>query len=66
MRRRFRRRAELLPQSRRHTYIASLLGIPHVVAAVNKMDLVGYSEEVFRKVSAEFACARKEAWAEER
>src|SRR5206468_9903438 len=29
----------LLPQSRRHTYIAALLGIPHVVAAVNKMDL---------------------------
>src|SRR5881409_2365799 len=32
-------------QSRRHAYIASLLGIPHVVVAVNKMDLVGYSEE---------------------
>ncbi len=40
----------LLPQSRRHTYIASLLRIPHVVAAVNKMDLVDYSEDVFNEV----------------
>jgi bifunctional enzyme CysN/CysC/sulfate adenylyltransferase subunit 1 len=44
----------LLPQSRRHTYIASLLGIPHVVAAVNKMDLVGYSEEAFGAIRKEF------------
>lgn len=44
----------LLPQSRRHTYIASLLGIPHVVAAVNKMDLVGYSEETFSAIREEF------------
>jgi sulfate adenylyltransferase large subunit len=50
----FQRAGELLPQSRRHTYIASLLRIPHVVAAINKMDLVGYSEEVFNKVSVEF------------
>ncbi len=48
------REGKLLPQSRRHTYIASLLGIPHVVAAVNKMDLVGYSEETFRAIRAEF------------
>ncbi|SEG00902.1 sulfate adenylyltransferase subunit 1 [Bryocella elongata] len=44
----------LLPQSRRHTNIASLLRIPHVVAAVNKMDLVGYSAEVFDRIAAEF------------
>src|SRR5215469_11033257 len=44
----------LLPQSRRHTYIASLLGIPHVVAAVNKMDLVGYSEESYRAIQRDF------------
>src|SRR5258708_38699878 len=43
----FAKAGGLLPQSRRHTYIASLLGIPHVVAAINKMDLVGYSEESF-------------------
>jgi len=50
----FLKHGGLLPQSRRHTYIASLLGIPHVVAAVNKMDLVGYSEETFAKIRAEF------------
>jgi len=44
----------LLPQSRRHTYIASLLGIPHVVAAVNKMDLVGYSQESFAVIQQDF------------
>ena len=52
------REGGLLPQSRRHTYIASLLGIPHVVAAVNKMDLVGYAEEAFaviRRELVEFA-----------
>src|ERR1700761_2762761 len=45
----------LLPQSRRHSTIASLLRIPHVVAAVNKMDLVGHSEEVFRRIEADFS-----------
>ena len=44
----------LLPQSRRHTFIASLLRIPHIVAAVNKMDLVDYSEDVFRDVHSQF------------
>ncbi|MEQ1949514.1 MAG: sulfate adenylyltransferase subunit CysN [Bryobacteraceae bacterium] len=42
-------------QSMRHAYIASLLGIPHLVIAVNKMDLVDYSEEVFHRLRAEFA-----------
>jgi len=51
----FAKAGGLLPQSRRHTYIASLLRIPHVVAAVNKMDLVDYSEEVFTAVRAEFS-----------
>lgn len=50
----FLKQGGLLPQSRRHTYIASLLGIPHVVAAVNKMDLVGYSEESFAAIRTEF------------
>ncbi|WP_348267095.1 sulfate adenylyltransferase subunit CysN [Edaphobacter paludis] len=48
------KQGSLLSQSRRHTYIASLLGIPHVVAAVNKMDLVGYSEETFSAIRGEF------------
>jgi sulfate adenylyltransferase large subunit len=47
-------RKGVLTQTRRHAYIASLLGIPHVVIAVNKMDLVGYSEAVFEKIRDEF------------
>jgi sulfate adenylyltransferase subunit 1 len=49
-----------LTQSRRHAYIASLLGIPHIVVAVNKMDLVDYSQEVFERIRqafTEFAAA---------
>ena len=49
----------VLPQSRRHAYIAALLGIPHLVVAINKMDLVDFREDVFvtdpRASSATFA-----------
>ena len=48
-------RKGILTQSRRHAYIASLLGIPRVIAAINKMDLVDYSEEVFLQLSRDFA-----------
>jgi sulfate adenylyltransferase large subunit len=48
-------RKGILTQSRRHAYIASLLGIRHLVAAVNKMDLVDFSEEVYRKIEQDFA-----------
>jgi len=41
-------------QTRRHAFISSLLRIPHLVVAVNKMDLVDYSEEVFNDIVAEF------------
>jgi bifunctional enzyme CysN/CysC len=44
-----------LEQSRRHAFIAALLGIPHLVVAVNKMDLVDWSEEVFDRITSEFA-----------
>ncbi len=44
----------VLPQSRRHAYIAALLGIRHIIVAVNKMDLVGYSREEFERIRAEF------------
>jgi sulfate adenylyltransferase large subunit len=44
----------LLPQTRRHSYIASLLGIPNVLVAINKMDLVGYREEVFVRLQRDF------------
>ena len=45
----------VLQQSRRHAYIASLLGIPNFAIAVNKMDLVGYDQAVFRAIEAEFS-----------
>jgi sulfate adenylyltransferase large subunit len=44
----------VLPQSRRHAFITSLLGIPNFVIAVNKMDAVGYDEAVFRAIETEF------------
>lgn len=44
----------VLTQSRRHGFIASLLQIPRLVVAVNKMDLVGYSEEVFNAIAREY------------
>src|SRR5215471_12816146 len=45
----------VLPQSRRHAFIASLLGIPHIVVAVNKMDLVDFREDVFESIRREFS-----------
>ena len=48
-------RLGVLQQSRRHAYIASLLGIPHLFVGINKMDLEGYSQEVFAKIRAEFS-----------
>jgi sulfate adenylyltransferase subunit 1 len=47
-------RKGLLTQSRRHAYIASLLRIPHMVLAVNKMDMVEYSEEAFSAIRTAF------------
>ena len=47
-------RKGVLIQSRRHAYIASLLGVRHVIVAVNKMDLVDYSEELFRRIQQDF------------
>src|SRR5437899_4032365 len=44
----------LLPQTRRHAFIASLLGITNVLAAVNKMDLVEYREDVFLELQDDF------------
>jgi len=44
----------VLPQSRRHAYISSLLGIPHMVVTVNKMDLVEFRQEVFDRIRADF------------
>jgi sulfate adenylyltransferase subunit 1 len=44
----------VLVQSRRHGYIASLLRVGNIIVAVNKMDLIGYSEQVFRDVERDF------------
>lgn len=47
-------RLGVLQQSRRHSYIASLLGIPHLAVCVNKMDLVSYDQEVFERIKKNF------------
>ena len=47
-------RTGVITQTRRHTYLISLLGIKHVVLAVNKMDLVDFSEEVFNKIVRDY------------
>ncbi len=47
-------RKGLLEQSRRHAFIAGLLGVPHLVLCVNKMDLVGWSRERFEEIREEF------------
>ncbi|WP_126444545.1 sulfate adenylyltransferase subunit 1 [Sulfuricystis multivorans] len=53
-------RKGVLPQTRRHSAIARLLGIPQLVVAVNKMDLVGYDEDVFARLRADYLdCAHR-------
>ncbi|HEV2964393.1 MAG TPA: sulfate adenylyltransferase subunit CysN [Candidatus Angelobacter sp.] len=47
-------RKGIQPQSRRHAYVAALLGIRYFVVAINKMDLVDYEEQVFLDIKAEF------------
>ncbi len=41
-------------QTKRHSFIASLLGLKHIIVAINKMDLVGYSEDTFNKIKADY------------
>ncbi|MBS0510020.1 MAG: sulfate adenylyltransferase subunit CysN [Proteobacteria bacterium] len=48
-------RRGILTQTRRHRYLASLLGIRHIVVAINKMDLVDYSEKVFRDIREDYS-----------
>ena len=45
----------LTEQSRRHAFLATLLRVPHLVLAVNKMDLVGYDPAVFDRITEEFS-----------
>lgn len=48
-------RKGIVEQTRRHAFLASLLGIPHLVLCVNKMDLVGWSQERYEEIHDEFA-----------
>jgi bifunctional enzyme CysN/CysC len=48
-------RRGILTQTRRHSYLVSLLGIRHIVVAINKMDLVDYAEKVFRDIREDYA-----------
>ena len=54
-------RQGLTEQSRRHAVILSLLRVPHLVLAVNKMDLVDFSQEIYEKIHAEFTTVRHQA-----
>ncbi|MFC0342957.1 sulfate adenylyltransferase subunit 1 [Epilithonimonas hispanica] len=45
----------IIEQTKRHSIIASLLNIPNVVVAINKLDLVGYSEEIFNNIKEEYS-----------
>ncbi|PPD13339.1 sulfate adenylyltransferase subunit CysN [Methylophilus sp.] len=47
-------RKGVLTQTRRHSYLAHLVGIPHIVVAVNKMDLVNYDQAVFERIKADY------------
>ncbi len=47
-------RKGVLTQTRRHTYLASLLGVPHIVLAVNKMDMVDYGKQRFEEIVGEY------------
>jgi bifunctional enzyme CysN/CysC len=44
----------VITQTRRHTFLVSLLGIKHVVVAINKMDLVGFNQEVFERIRKDY------------
>jgi len=51
----------VMPQTKRHTHILSLLGIPHLVVAINKMDMVDYDGAIFEKIRADIStyCSRQ-------
>jgi sulfate adenylyltransferase subunit 1 len=53
-------RKGVLTQTRRHSYLAHLVGIPHIVVAVNKMDLVNYDQAIYNKICADYLAFAKE------
>ncbi|MDT8377007.1 MAG: sulfate adenylyltransferase subunit CysN [Mariprofundaceae bacterium] len=54
-------RSGVMPQTRRHTHILGLLGVPHLVVAINKMDLVDFDQTIFEKIRQDMAdyCTRQ-------
>ena len=58
-------RKGVLEQTRRHLAVAALLRVPHVVVAVNKIDLVGFSQEVFERVNAQVQAVARELGVED-
>ena len=53
-------RKGILTQTRRHSYLTSLIGIRHIVVAINKMDLVDYSEKTYRKIVEDYEAFAKQ------
>ena len=53
-------RQGVVEQTRRHSIIASLLKIPHVVVAINKMDLVDYSQDVYNNIVIDYSAVAKQ------
>ena len=53
-------RKGILTQTKRHTFITSLLGIKHIILAVNKLDLMGYDEKVFKEICNHFKIFSKD------
>ena len=53
-------RRGVLTQTRRHSYLAHLVGIQHIVVAVNKMDLMGYDQAIYDKICADYLAFAKE------
>ena len=53
-------RKGVLTQTRRHSYLAHLVGIPHIVVAVNKMDLVNYDQAIYNRICADYLAFAKE------
>lgn len=53
-------RKGVLTQTRRHSYLAHLVGIPHIVVAVNKMDLVEYDQAIYNKICADYTAFAQE------
>lgn len=53
-------RKGVLTQTRRHSYLAHLVGIPHIVVAVNKMDLIDYDQEKYESIKSEYMAFAKE------